>query len=97
MEWLSSADFWIGLFEIVWSNTVLSGDNAVVIALAARTLPPEQQKKAVFFGSGASVVLRDVASAHPWLHYFSAAAGAVLVIGLGKSLQRRHAGPESRG
>lgn len=86
MEWLSSADFWIGLFEIVWSNTVLSGDNAVVIALAARTLPPEQQKKAVFFGSGAAVVLRDVASAHPWLHYFSAAAGAALVIGLGKSL-----------
>lgn len=58
MEWLSSADFWIGLFKIVWINIILSGDNAVVIALAARSLPSEQQKKAVFFGSGAAVVLR---------------------------------------
>jgi YjbE family integral membrane protein len=58
MEWLHSTDFWIGLLKIVWINIILSGDNAVVIALAARSLPPEQQKKAVFFGSGAAVVLR---------------------------------------
>ena len=58
MEWLHSADFWIGLLKIVWINIILSGDNAVVIALAARSLPPEQQKKAVFFGSAAAVVLR---------------------------------------
>lgn len=58
MEWLHSADFWIGLLEIVWINIILSGDNAVVIALAARSLPTEQQKKAVFFGSAAAVVLR---------------------------------------
>jgi len=58
MEWLHSADFWIGLFKIVWINIILSGDNAVVIALAARSLPPEQQKKAILFGSGAAVVLR---------------------------------------
>lgn len=58
MEWLSSADFWIGLLKIVWINIILSGDNAVVIALAARSLPPEQQKKAVFFGSGVAVVMR---------------------------------------
>jgi YjbE family integral membrane protein len=58
MEWLYSADFWIGLFKIVWINIILSGDNAVVIALAARSLPSEQQKKAIFFGSGAAVILR---------------------------------------
>jgi YjbE family integral membrane protein len=58
MEFLNNADFWIGLLKIVWINIILSGDNAVVIALAARSLPPEQQKKAVFFGSGAAVVLR---------------------------------------
>jgi len=58
MDWLSSADFWIGLLKIVWINIILSGDNAVVIALAARSLPPAQQRKAVFFGSGAAVVLR---------------------------------------
>lgn len=60
MEFVSNADFWIGLMKIVWINIILSGDNAVVIALAARGLPPEQQKKAVMFGSGAAVVLRIV-------------------------------------
>jgi YjbE family integral membrane protein len=58
MEILQSADFWIGLLKIIWINIILSGDNAVVIALAARSLPPEQQKKAIVFGSGAAVVLR---------------------------------------
>jgi YjbE family integral membrane protein len=58
MELLQSADFWIGLLKIIWINIILSGDNAVVIALAARTLPAHQQRKAVFFGSGAAVVLR---------------------------------------
>ncbi|MDF1482812.1 TerC family protein [Extensimonas sp. H3M7-6] len=58
MESLQTAAFWLGLFKIVWINIILSGDNAVVIALAARTLPAPQQKKAVFWGSGAAVVLR---------------------------------------
>ena len=58
MDMLQSADFWIGLIKIVWINIILSGDNAVVIALAARSLPPAQQKKAVLIGSGAAVVLR---------------------------------------
>ena len=57
MEFVQSADFWIGLVKIVWINIILSGDNAVVIALAARSLPPHQQRKAVFWGSGAAVVL----------------------------------------
>ncbi len=60
MEMLQSAVFWIGLLKIVWINIILSGDNAVVIALAARSLPPVQQKKAIFWGSGAAVVLRIV-------------------------------------
>jgi YjbE family integral membrane protein len=58
MEILNDADFWIGLMKIIWINIILSGDNAVVIALAARSLPPHQQKKAIMFGSGAAVVLR---------------------------------------
>jgi len=53
-------DFWIGLLKIIWINIILSGDNAVVIALAARSLPEHQQKKAILFGSGAAVVLRIV-------------------------------------
>jgi YjbE family integral membrane protein len=51
-------EFWVGLLKIIWINILLSGDNAVVIALAARGLPPEQQRKAFLFGSGAAVVLR---------------------------------------
>ncbi|QIL82987.1 TerC family protein [Diaphorobacter sp. HDW4A] len=58
MELLSSSAFWIGLLEVIGINIVLSGDNAVVIALAARSLPPEQQRRAIQFGSGAAVVLR---------------------------------------
>jgi YjbE family integral membrane protein len=58
MELLQSMDFWVGLLKIIWINIILSGDNAVVIALAARSLPPQQQQKAVLFGSGAAVVLR---------------------------------------
>jgi YjbE family integral membrane protein len=58
MEFLQSTDFWIGLIKIIWINIILSGDNAVVIALAARSLPPHQQRMAVLFGSGAAVVLR---------------------------------------
>jgi YjbE family integral membrane protein len=58
MELLQSIEFWIGLLKIVWINIILSGDNAVVIALAARSLPLAQQKKAVFWGSGAAVILR---------------------------------------
>ncbi len=60
MEFLQSTEFWIGLIEIIWINIILSGDNAVVIALAARTMPPAQQRRAIVFGSGAAVVLRIV-------------------------------------
>jgi YjbE family integral membrane protein len=60
MEMFNDADFWIGLLKIIWINIILSGDNAVVIALAARSLPPHQQKKAILFGSGAAVVLRII-------------------------------------
>ena len=58
MEFLQTPEFWIGLMKIIWINIILSGDNAVVIALAARGLPAAQQRQAVLFGSGAAVVLR---------------------------------------
>ncbi len=53
-------EFWIALLQIIGINIVLSGDNAVVIALAARGLPADQQKRAVAWGSGAAVVMRIV-------------------------------------
>jgi YjbE family integral membrane protein len=55
---ITSAAFWTALGLIIWTNVVLSGDNAVVIALAARSLPPTQQKRAIFWGSAAAIVLR---------------------------------------
>lgn len=61
MDFLQSfqnPDFIVGLMKIIWINILLSGDNAVVIALAARGLPPQQQKQAIMFGSGAAVALR---------------------------------------
>ncbi|MEP6876227.1 MAG: TerC family protein [Burkholderiales bacterium] len=55
---LTSAAFWAALGSIILANVVLSGDNAVVIALAARSLPPQQQTKAIFWGSAAAIVMR---------------------------------------
>lgn len=46
------------LLQIMLVNIVLSGDNAVVIALAARNLPPKHQKMAILWGSGGAIVLR---------------------------------------
>jgi YjbE family integral membrane protein len=52
--------FWVALLEIIGVNIVLSGDNAVVIALAARSLPEKQRKQAVVIGSAAAVVMRII-------------------------------------
>ena len=60
MEVFGDPQFWTGLGQIILINIVLSGDNAVVIALAARSLPPRQQKQAILWGSGAAVVMRII-------------------------------------
>jgi YjbE family integral membrane protein len=51
-----------GLAEIIWLNIILSGDNAVVIGLAAAGLPAHQRGKAVLFGVIAAAVLRIIFS-----------------------------------
>ncbi len=56
MELTLDHQFWLGLLEIIGVNIVLSGDNAVVIALAARSLPRRQQRAAIVIGSGAAIV-----------------------------------------
>ncbi len=55
---LTSTAFWAALGSIILANILLSGDNAVVIALAARSLPPKQQKQAIIGGSAAAIVMR---------------------------------------
>lgn len=89
MEYLQSVDFWIGLLKIIWINIILSGDNAVVIALAARSLPPHQQKKAILFGSGAAVVLRialTVVAAQLLQLSFLQVVGGILLLYVGVQL-----------
>ena len=57
---LTTATFWAALGSIVLANIVLSGDNAVVIAMAARSLPTHQQRRAIFWGSAAAIVMRII-------------------------------------
>jgi YjbE family integral membrane protein len=57
---LTSGALWGALFAIIVANILLSGDNAVVIAMAARQLPADQQKKAIFWGSAAAIVMRVI-------------------------------------
>jgi YjbE family integral membrane protein len=86
---LTDPVFWTALAKIIGVNIVLSGDNAVVIALAARSLPPAQQKKAIFWGSGAAILMRIVLTlfavallALPWLKLI----GSVLLLWIGTKL-----------
>ena len=50
--------FWSSLFSIVIIDLVLAGDNAIVIGMAARNLPKEQQKKVIFWGTLGAVAIR---------------------------------------
>ena len=51
MEGLMSGAVWAAFGAIVVANILLSGDNAVVIAMAARSLPAAQQKRAIFWAA----------------------------------------------
>lgn len=89
MELLLSPDFWLALSQIILINVVLSGDNAVVIAMASRSLDPSQQKKAILFGSVGAIVLRVVLTffavlllSLPYLKL----VGAALLLWIGVSL-----------
>lgn len=57
-DFIGTHAFWIGLVQIIWIDLILSGDNALVIALACRNLPPGQRKWGVILGTGAAVILR---------------------------------------
>src|SRR6185295_12879773 len=98
MEELATQAFWIGLAKIIGVNIVLSGDNAVVIALAARSLPAKQQKQAVFWGAGAAVVMRVILTIFavallglPWLKII----GSLLLFWIGIKLLIPEEGEEN--
>lgn len=52
------SQFWISLLQIIWIDILLSGDNAVVIALACRSLPERQRRLGIVLGAGAAIGLR---------------------------------------
>jgi YjbE family integral membrane protein len=83
MEMIMTTLFWVSLAQIIMINILLSGDNAVVIALASRSLPPKQQKKAILFGSFGAVILRVIltffAAYLLTLPYLKLAGGALLL------------------
>ncbi|MCU4178992.1 TerC family protein [Bosea sp. BH3] len=54
----SSSTFWLSLLQIIWIDLLLSGDNAIVIAMAVRSLPEKQRKLGIWLGCGAAVALR---------------------------------------
>jgi YjbE family integral membrane protein len=89
LEEIASQAFWVGLLKIIGVNIVLSGDNAVVIALAARSLPAKQQKQAVIWGSLAAIVMRVLLTLFavalltlPWLKLI----GSLLLFWIGVKL-----------
>ncbi len=57
------AEFWGRLFLVIWVNLILSGDNAVVIAMAARRLEGSQRRTAIIWGAVGAVILRLIFAA----------------------------------
>ena len=86
---LSSGLFWAALGEIIFANIILSGDNAVVIAMASRTLPPKQQRRAIVWGSAAAILMRivlTVAAVEMLRWPYLKIVGALLLVYIGVSL-----------
>ncbi|MCB8820506.1 TerC family protein [Microvirga rosea] len=58
MDYFFSSTFLLSLLQVIWIDILLSGDNAVVIAMACRSLPAHQRKLGIFLGAGVAVGLR---------------------------------------
>ena len=75
--------FWAAVVQIIWINILLSGDNAVVIALACRALPPRERKWGMIIGAGFAslllIVFTGVISTLMTLPYLRLAGGIALV------------------
>ncbi|MBA4212140.1 MAG: hypothetical protein C0449_03545 [Polaromonas sp.] len=89
MDFLTAPAFWIALGQIIMIDILLGGDNAVVIALACRKLPPAQRTKGIIWGTAGAIVLRVILIffamtllALPWLKFI----GALLLVWIGVKL-----------
>ncbi|MCF8154135.1 MAG: TerC family protein [Rhodoferax sp.] len=89
MEELMTATFWLAVGQIIMIDILLGGDNAVVIALACRNLPPKQRTQGIIYGTIGAIVLRVILIAFalalltvPYLKL----VGAVLLLWIGVKL-----------
>ncbi len=89
MDFLTSPEFWVALGQIIIIDILLGGDNAVVIALACRKLPPAQRTKGIIYGTAGAIVLRVIliAFAMTLLNVpFLKLVGALLLVWIGIKL-----------
>lgn len=89
MEAFLTAPFWIAVGQIILIDILLGGDNAIVIALACRGLPPQQRRMGIIYGTAGAIVLRVILIAFalallaiPYLKI----VGALLLIWIGVKL-----------
>src|SRR5438445_13752902 len=86
---LATPQFWVAVVEIIFVNILLSGDNAVVIALACRNLAQRQRRQGIFWGVLGAMVLPIVLTffamsllAYPWLKLI----GGALLLWIGVNM-----------
>ena len=96
---LATPQFWVAVVEIIFVNILLSGDNAVVIALACRNLAQRQRRQGIFWGVLGAIVLRIVLTffamsllAYPWLKLI----GGALLLWIGVKLITQDDGGEHK-
>lgn len=81
---MAEPTFWIALGKIIWINILLSGDNALVIALACRGLKPRHRLWGMIFGAGAAVLLRiiftGIVASLMGLPYLKLVGGLALIV-----------------
>ena len=96
----SAWEWFLAIFNIVWIDIVLAGDNAVVIALAVRGLPPRQRLTGIILGAGAAVILRvalTFVATQLLLVKYVQLVGGLLIIWIAFKLLKQNAGGEGDG
>ncbi len=89
MDFLTSPAFWVALGQIILIDILLGGDNAVVIALACRKLPPQLRTKGILWGTAGAILLRVVLIAFAMTLLslsFIKVLGALLLLWIGVKL-----------
>lgn len=88
-DFIFHAAFWVALGQIIVIDILLGGDNAVVIALACRKLPPKQRTKGIIYGTAGAIVLRVILIVFAMVLLevpFLKLVGAILLVWIGVKL-----------